>query len=397
MVLFNWKTFLLAFLILGLLPATVFAQDDENKWYERIAVSGGITSVLQSTIGNDDETTGTTDTTNYSYTMDIILNVELEPGHRVYVFLETGEGEGIADSLPGGTITPNWDANNTHVNNTGHQDVVASQVFYEGLFLNEKLTVDIGKMEIHVLYDQNNFANNKTIQFLSGILNMLPAGTLFATLEDYYAPGIKLLYSPIDMFEVSYVFANSKKEEIERDIFQVWQVNIKPNLLGKEGNYRIYYLMDDTLHDDGTGTLVPFTNIKGERDTNTGFGVSIDQFLTDDIGVFFRYGAQDDEINANAVKSALSGGFHFEGALWNREDDFVGIGYGSVAGNDKSSNAIRDSNGEVFSDQWVTEIYYHWQIAERIAISPDLQLLNNLQREDKRNVTVFGVRAQIDF
>lgn len=368
---------LAVFFLLLSLPATAEEPDVANKW--NLVIGGGITAVLQGTSGNDDSTTGTTDGMDYSYTLDINVESELSPGHMLFIHIETGEGDGTNGRLPANAV-PNYDPYNTHSPDVGHQDVTISQAFYEGQFFGELLTLDIGKMDIHSLTDENNLAGDETAQFMSGIFSRL-TGALYAELDTYYAPGVRMLLVPTDFLEFSLVLANSKTESVGTRGYQAVQLNLKPAIGGLEGNYRFYYIRD----------LRPYTKISdGSSDTNTGLGASFDQMLADNYGLFFRYGTQPDDIAENEVTSSYSGGLMLMGGLWGNADDFIGFGYGTIIKNSKIATTY---NG----DQQVLEIFYHWQVVENIALSPDIQFHSNLPRDEKRSVTAFGMRAQLDF
>ncbi|MDH5541366.1 MAG: carbohydrate porin [Nitrospinota bacterium] len=378
----------------------------EGSWFDTIELSGGITSGMQGTSGNSDTVTGTSDGTNYSFSLDIGIDAELEPGHTVSVALESGEGEGIGAALPDGALGPNYDPANSNMD--GAQVVTVAQAFYEGSFFDGKFVFDLGKMDLHSLYDENNFAGDETAQFMNGIFCRL-TGTLYPELEWYYSPGMRFFFAPVDLLEVSYVLGNSKWEDFGSNLFQVVQLNLKPNLFGKEGNYRVYYIMDDTLRTqtvvdpgDPAATidmLLPATKTAdGSRAVNTGFGVSIDQYIMEGVGLSIRYGSQDKAIDQNGAVSAMTFGILVEGGIWGMDDDSFGFAYGSLTSNDKTNGSVMlDATGEPYTGQTAIEIFYHWQVKEKIGITPDIQMISNMPRADAASITVFGLRGQFDF
>lgn len=368
---------LAVFSLLSSLPVAAEEPDAANRL--NFTIGGGITAVMQGTSGNDDTTTGTRDGMDYSYTLDINMESELSPGHMLFIHIETGEGDGTNTRFPSWAV-PNYDPYNTNSPDVGHQDVTVSQAFYEGLFFSGLLTLDIGKMDIHSLTDENNLAGDETTQFMSGLFSRL-TGTLYPELDSYYAPGVRMLLVPTDFLEFSLVLANSKNESVGTRGYHAAQLNLKPAIGGLEGNYRFYFIRD----------LRPYTKISdGSSDINTGLGVSFDQMLGDNFGLFFRFGTQPDDIAENEVTSSYSGGLMLMGGLWGNADDSLGLGYGTIIKNSKIATTYS-------GDQQVVELFYHWQVAERIALSPDIQLHSNLPRDEKRSVVVFGLRAQLDF
>ena len=384
---------LLAAAFIGTAPA--IAQEEEG-WWNNLEISGGITGVIQGTSGNNDPAgapasgaVGSTDGSNFAYTADINIDAELAPGHSVHMHLETGEGDGIGNELPDGTLNPNYDPNNTaNVNN--QQSVTVSQAYYEGEFAEGMLILDVGKMDIHSLYDENDLAGDETSQFLNGIFAR-HTGAIMAELEDYYAFGARILIAPSENFDISVIGANPNNEKIGLDGFTAVQLAVRPSLEeGYEGSYRFYYVRDDSLH----GGLTFTSTTTGNRKVNNSYGVSFDQMFAGAFGLFFRGTWQEDTVDENLYKAAYSGGLHLAGANWNRGEDHIGIGFGTMVGNDKSSAYVANIHN---SDPTVVEAYYHLQVNDNFSITPDVQVLNYIPRTQKRDVTVLGVRGQFDF
>src|SRR4030067_2356753 len=120
-----------------------------------------------------------------------------------------------------------------------------------------------------------------------------------------------------------------------------------PKLLGREGHYHFHVIYDARNYTDISDPTKTY-------ETNTAFGLSFDQEVSDGIGLFARYGVMDDGIDENLVKSAISGGVSLSGSLWNRENDVVGIAAGVLAINEDSSSSVAanpddESHFEVYS------------------------------------------------
>lgn len=373
----NWKLIALTIAMTTFTSGNAFSES-ETKWYDQIELTAGITAAIQGTVGNNDSTSGSSDDTDYSYTFDLGIESEIAPNHMAIIHIETGDGDGAGDNFAT-AISPNYDPYNTHNTDVGHQDVTLSQAFYEGTFKDGMITLDIGKMDIHSFTDQNNIAGDETAQFMASIFNRL-AGTLYAELDNYYAPGVAINITPHKWLELTFVAANSNNDSLGRRAYTAAQINLIPNFKSREGNYRFYYIRDGR----------DYTKTNGETDINIGLGVSIDQMITENLGLFFRYGTQDDDLTENTVDSSISVGGTVTGSSWNRADDLLGIGYGILETNNKITGTL---NG----DQTVIELFYRWQVLERMALTPDIQWYTDLPRTSSRSITVLGVRAQIDF
>ena len=180
---------------------------------------------------------------------------------------------------------------------------------------------------------------------------------------------------------------------------------MKPGFLGREGNYRFYAIYDAR---NNYRDIDDSTKIK----ENTAYGLSLDQEISDGIGLFARYAAQDDSVQfwsmedddkdgdgdivdaeeiSNPVKSAISGGVSINGSRWGRGDDVLGIAAGVLSVNDKSTAALDDNESHF-------EVYYKIGYSEHFTLTPDVQVVTNAGGDaDNDTITVYGLRAQMNF
>jgi len=396
---------LLSFLSLILINPPVFAHPDEGEdghiiphEIGKLNITGGITSILQGTSGIADDQ----DITDFSYTLDLNFEAVVSPSGKVVIALEAGNGEGVNENIPSLSI-PNYDAYVTE--SGGIVTPSVSQAYFEGSFFDGMLGLKAGKLDVHSCHDDNAYANDETDQFISGLFSRY-AGAIFPELDSYYAPGMILSISPADMLDVTLAVANgvnSGFEDITEDPYGAGQVNVKPNIFGKEGNYRLYVIYDtrDYYIDIGNPDKIR---------KNTAYGISLDQEIIDDIGIFARYGVQDSNVEfwtddgdgyvqtdeiSYPVKAAISGGVSLGGSLWGRGDDLVGLAYGVLFNNEDSTyfDAVADSEKETH-----LEVYYKFGFSDHFTLTPDLQLVTNAGGDaDTDPITVYGVRAQMNF
>ncbi len=355
------------------------------------AVDGGMTWYLQGTDGNSSG-----DVLDLTYTLDLNIEAPVGDHGKVIIALEAGDGAGV-DSRLGSLSTANYDAFITTLSN---QDTEAtfnsfsiSQAFYEGEYADGALVVDFGKLDVHSLYDDNAFANDETDQFMSAIFTRSP-GTSFAELDAYYAPGLAVTWSAAEMLDMTFILANGNGAGFDRAgsrPYGVVQATLKTELAGMEGNYRVYAIRDERR----------YTDISSGGDTeNSAWGLSFDQAVADDIGLFARYSAQDNGVRENQVENAWSFGAVFEGGRWGRDDDVVGIGYGSVNINtDPAVIADMTAAGVVSpDDETHLELYYKVGFSDHFTLTPDIQVIgNNGGDGDSSTVTVYGLRGQLNF
>lgn len=355
-----------------MLLTTASAGAEESKWYDVIAVDFGLTGVLQSTSGN---TSGDAkDQTDYAYSADIAFSGDIAERHTLNLIFEAGENEGAADNIPA-RATPNYDAAPSR-DGVGVQATVA-QVFYEGGFWDDMLTVAFGKMDVHAYTDANEYANDETAQFLNGLF-VRSVGVVFAEHENYYAPTVALALRPVDSISIRYTYSNNEGDDIFSNGHHDGEIAFHPVFGGLAGNYRFgYQKYEMDFKDESTGTAR----------NNSGFYISIDQALSEYIGVFGRYAFQDEDLAENEVISAWSAGAQLSGGLWGRTMDAIGVAVGSLEFN---KDVVKENN----EGETVVEAYYRFGVNDRFAISADVQFFSGLEREDKRDVSVFSIRTQ---
>ena len=229
--------------------------------------------------------------------------------------------------------------------------------------------------------DQNTIAHNETSQFLSTVFRNsavidFPGGNSW---------GFRAVYAPADWIELATGMYddNNDWEDLLEDRFTFGQVNIKPTLLGRKGNYRMYGWYDDSNHtkwsDSGTTTQ-----------QNFGFGTSIDQKILDYFTVFGRFGWQDPDVSM--VEWAWSSGFQFDGGVWGREKDYLGFAVGMDIPSDDYGDSGNPDHGEGH-----IEAYYNYYINDYLRISPDYQLIWNPYGASDGPINIIGMRGQVDF
>ncbi len=353
-------------------------SDPENP----LSLGGGVTGIIQGSSGNKNSIDGTNDRTALSLTVDLGLNARLSEHHRLYIDMEAGIGDGGNDRVGGvgATSTVNYDPYNTTGATT---NLALSTIYWSGEFLDQRLVVSAGKMDPNGFWDENNYANDETSQFVTGMF-VRGAGTLHPEAQNYYAPSLAVQYAVNDYIDLAWVANSSDFNDIFVNIENVAQLTLKPQLIeGLEGNYRFFYMNDGRVYND---------IVSGQRKNGNSGGVSFDQQITDNIALFGRYELIDKNVSfsgGNNVESFWSGGVDLAGALWGRPRDNIGIAYGSLSYNKR---LVKQKNEDHF------EAYYNAAIFDRLHISPHYQYIHNIKGVAAyRSVSVFGFRSQFDF
>jgi len=353
-----------------------------------VEINAGATLVLQGTgkangssLVSEDQ-----DFIDVSYSVDLEIEKSFGDYGSGFIHIETGDGSGIEDELQ---VFFNVNRDNDDSNNS----LSVTEAFYEQTFLPDRGIVTIGKIDPTVYIDSNEYANDETSQFLGAIFRNNPAIEFPAN-----ALGFRLGFTASDLFEWQAILQDGDDdgEDIFNTVFTATQLTVSPELFGHKGQYRILGWLNDTPH-------TQWLAVTDTQENGYGFGISFDQEIFDDIGMFVRYGWQNPEVYLAgspdfSLEHSWSTGIQLGGNLWHRQEDVVGIAVGQVVPSDDYKKALSTRNGHVESH---LETYYNFKMNQHLSISPDIQIIWNPYGDDASTgddpIVVFGTRAQVDF
>jgi uncharacterized coiled-coil protein SlyX len=262
-----------------------------------------------------------------------------------------------------------------------------SEAWYEHKLFDDKLTVTGGKLDATIYFDDNACANDETTQFLNRMFRNNSA----IEFPDDNGPGVRVAIAPVDMLEVSAgVFdAAGNWEKMNTNLFTVGQVNVRPNFMEKEGNYRFIVWNNNKSHTD---IMDPTMDDKA----NYGYALSCDQVLWDPITVFSRFGWQEPKVST--VEYSWSTGVQVSGSIWKRPDDVFGVAVGQAIPGYAYKKSRQDMEAGF---QTNLEVYYNLKVNDNLSLSPDAQFIFDPNGGDPNDshetISVYGVRAQVDF
>lgn len=222
--------------------------------------------------------------------------------------------------------------------------------------------------------DENAFANNEFTQFMNEALVNGPNG---------FSPSYDLggaLEWECGSISLKGVFM-SVGENDDSNSYTFWgtQLGYRLDSDRGEGNYRLIYqhTSDDFLNSAGT-----------EEESCQAFYVSCDQEFGPILGGWIRFGVHDDD-HATNYQNLLSGGINAGGALWGREQDNIGIGYGY----------LNQGSGDI-DNTHIAEAYLRIILSEIVAVSFDVQYENDDYKtgtNDDVHGWVTGMRITAEF
>jgi len=352
---------------------------------EGLSMSVGATTIMQSAhnANGANQLSGKEDVTDSSISTDITFNKKFEDYGEGFVYVTAGQGKGVEDELQLYSNV-NYDADDD-------QNVRLSEAWYEHYFKPISGALAFGKLDATKYIDTNSYANDETTQFL-GRMFRNSAVVEFPS----NAAGAHFGFSPSEFYDINLVAVDGDAdwEDTFDGMFLAGQFNLKPKLFNREGNYRVFAWGNGTKHTN-------WSDPEKDKENGYGYGLSFDQELTDNLGVFARYGWQDPKVymngNSFSLEQSWSAGPQFKGAIWGRPDDVIGIGFGQIM----PSNKYKQVNNLQAKTESHMECYYNFKVNEHLSLSPDLQVIWQPYGKDSANgdgtIVVGGLRGQMNF
>ena len=224
--------------------------------------------------------------------------------------------------------------------------------------------------------DENAFANDEYTQFMNEALvngpnAFLPSYDIGAAIEweigGFSAKGVAMAMG-----------SNGEEEEFdEPHNCYIMQFGYAVDFGLGEGNYRLILGMSS---DD-------FSNVaKTSKERKSCAIASFDQQLGEILGVWIRFGWQDDKA-AIDYKDIYSGGLNISGNLWGRDCDNIGIGYGHLRGGN-----LDVDHTDVF------EVYGRFALNDIFAVTGDVQYMkDSIKVGESPDGWIFGLRMTAEF
>jgi hypothetical protein len=385
---------------------------------EGIAAGLGITQVAQRTTSVDPHES------QLDYRADAWVSL---PGGEIgqadgaiFAMFRLGQGGGLA-ALPPSFSAPNAAAFSLENEDPDDSLALLAQAWYQldiplplGGYkprAKETLSINFGKIDPFLFFDQNDVADDETSRFLNSVFvhnPLLDAGGDIGADAYGFTPGVRVAYANERSRDFPWavsagVFGAGSGAQYNNSLQQpLWIVQAETTLtpaVGRPGNYRLYAWENPRATAFANGAAATTENHRG-------IGLSIDQRVTNDLVLFLRAGSG--QRGNHAFDRAVTLGADIGGNLWNRAADGIGIAVASLNASSEFSavSATLDSDADGLADfGWqadgaenVAEIYYRWRFNPQFELSPDLQWVRNPGADrNADDVVVAGVRVQLNF
>jgi carbohydrate-selective porin OprB len=362
------------------------AKDEaQGPWFEKLDICLCATTILQSSSGAKKALSPERDVTDATLSSDLEIAALLSECASAFAHFEAGSGDGIDGDIP--TLSGfNDDADDD-------PNLRLTELWYEHRFCAHRIALKMGKIDLtgpcgrhESSFDANALANDECAQFLSSGF----VGNLAVEFPDDNSFALVLWGSPHELIDVGLGLADADADwdNVFDNSFVILELDFKPTVAGRPGNYRLYAWLNDKDHTE----IKDLTKTKEE---GSGVGVSLDQELTDIVSAFARFGRQQDDVYP--VEGAWSVGLQYSASFIGRQDDFFGIAYGQakIGGDQRDVDKL---TGVRTGDEDHLEAYYNFKVNDNLSISPGVQYVNNVNGDkDNGEVWAFGVRAHLSF
>jgi high affinity Mn2+ porin len=372
-----------------------------------------------------------------TYTATLFFGARLFPGTEVFVNPELSGGQGVGRVVglgdpPNGeaprvsSAEPSPSFARIFVRETfglgGDQEEIADgQNTIAGKQDVRRITVTAGQYSAGDIFDGNAYAHDPRGQFSNWAL-MDNAAWDYPADTKGYTQGVTVEYNERE-FAVRYGIFREPKEangqkldaHLDEAFAQVLEGEYRYDAWGQPGVVRPMAYANrahmgsysEAVAEEGGG--VPDVTAARDYRTKYGYGVSFDQAITSEVGMFARAGWNDGPTETWAfteVDRSVSGGVSIKGTSWGRKDDLIGVG-GFLSGLSTSHRDYLAAGGLGFelgdgklnyAPEEGVEAYYLIAISSNIFLSFDGQVINHPgYNADRGPIVVGGFRFHFEF
>jgi len=421
------------------LPVAARAADGPD-W---LAVHGQATFTLQGTPGFASPYAGPNSLTPHQRkeTIDATLYVGARPwtGGELWINPEVDQGFGLSNTLgvAGFTSAEAYKVGKKHpytrlqraffrqtIGLGGDaRQVEGGQNVFAGKADANRLVITAGKFGVGDVFDTNLYAHDPRGDFLNWAA--VDVGSFDYAADAWgYSTGISLEWYQGPWTLRAGLFNLSKVpngEILEKRFGQnqlVGEIEHRHRIGGHDGAIRIglfrnrglFGRFDDALALAQSTGAAPDTALVRRRQSRVGGYVNLEQGVAENVGVFARAGLVDGQIEPydfTDVDRTLEAGVAFDGAMWGRKGDTIGIA-GIANGISREHEHYLDAGGigVLVGDgrlphpgaEKIAELYYSWRPWAPVALTFDYQFVGNPgYNRDRGPAHVFGLRLHGQF
>jgi len=374
-----------------------------------------------------------------SLTSTLYLGIRLWKGGEIYINPELAGGSGLsgafglAASTNGETYRVGDPAPTLYLargyfrqtiglcNETSNEEDVANQV--TGRLPKKNIQFLIGKFSLGDVFDNNVYDNSPRTQFMNWAIMNNATWDYAANVRGYTYSFTTILQLDNISYKLSAaalpIVANGA--ELNTNPNKAYSLNLEIckayKIGGQTGNIRLlaYYNMADmgsykhAIISTDSGHTPTIINTRAGGNYKAGLGLSIDQQLTNTIGLFGRIGWNDGKAETWCYTEAdrtILAGISINGKGWRRNNDDLGLAIVMNGLSKDHSNYLAAGglgfeigDGKLnYGCEAATEMYYSFKpVSYPVWISGDYQfVINPGYNKDRGPVNVFSIRIHVE-
>ena len=290
---------------------------------------------------------------------------------------------------------------------------------------HDRVVLTVGNISTPDIFDNNLYAHDARTQFLNWAFYTHIASD-FAADGRGYTWGAALEYYKDDWAFRAGQFAQPKESNglylehsLTRHGATQLEIEHSHDLLGHPGKVRLFAFrnhanmgnFDEALaYQRANGDATPDLAKVRRNQNKIGAGLNVEQGLTDNVGVFGRFGFNNGKTETYQFAEAdrsISGGVSVKGAPWGREKDTVGV---AVARTDISAAHrnylaaggigafIGDGKLPHYRAEQLFETYYNLALTSHASLAADYQHISNpAYNADRGPVNIFALRLHVEY
>lgn len=421
----------------SLAPKSALTDPESDRW----EIHGQTTYLAQGYPGFRALYTGTNSLTpapqaQATWSNSLFLNVRLWEGAEVYYNPELLQGFGLSDTVgvagfPSGEAQksnfpyPNYNTSRLFLRQTfgfgGEQEELASGSSQISNKVDvSRLTLQVGKFSVLDVFDGNSYAKDTRKDFMNWA--MWAPGAF-----DYAADKLGLTYGATAELNQKHwalragyflIDAESNSNNFDTRIFQrgtyALELETRYSLFSQPGKLRTIAWLNSAFSGSYRETLDnPALNLDiaatREGRIKYGYVFSLEQALTDEVGLFGRWSWNNGKTEIMAftdIDASLSLGLSIKGAKWSRPDDVIGIGGAiNALSRDHRDFIAAGGLGPLIGDgalnyrrERILETYYAYALNKQLTLTADYQFITNpAYNADRGPVHVFSGRFHGEF
>jgi high affinity Mn2+ porin len=418
-------------------PKTALTDPESDRW----EIHGQTTYLPQAYPGFRALYTGTNSLTpapqaQATWSNSLFLNVRLWEGGEVYYNPELLQGFGLNDTVgvagfPSGEAQksnfpyPHYNTSRLFLRQTfgfgGEQEDLSSGSSQLANKVDvSRLTLQAGKFSVLDVFDGNSYAKDTRKDFMNW--SIWAPGAF-----DYAADKLGLTYgATAELNQKQWALragyflmdAVSNSNSFDTRIFQrgtyALELETRYSLFSQPGKLRTIAWLNSAYSGSYRETLDnpafnPDIALTRKGRIKYGYVFSLEQALTDEIGLFGRWSWNDGKTEIMAftdIDASLSLGLSIKGTKWGRPDDVIGIGGAiNALSRDHRDFIAAGGLGVLIGDgalnyrrERILETYYAYALNKQLTLTADYQFITNpAYNADRGPVHVFSGRFHGEF